>query len=215
MTRIRNIPLRFGLLAATLTLLAPPPSQAASPPDCSSRLALIGIKTEHPAALPAQPYAACIIKEPVVLISITNPKQTVQFPDRPLLSCAMAERLARFSMDIGSPMALSAYAKPLGSLSTGPGYECRPRNRKAGAKVSSHGQGNAVDIMRMELSGGQKIIVEKPDGAVTVTFLADFRKAACEALNTVLGPGSDPSHANHIHLDIEPRGKTGNSKFCQ
>jgi hypothetical protein len=35
------------------------------------------------------------------------------------------------------------------------------------------------------------------------------------AFNTVLGPGSDASHASHIHLDLEPRGAKGNAKFCQ
>jgi hypothetical protein len=139
----------------------------------------------------------------------------ILFPDRPLLSCAMAEKLGRFAVDTALPMAVSAFGKPLASVSTGPGFECRPRNRVAGAKISSHGQGNAADIVTMELSGGRKIIVEKPDGAAAVTFLASMRAAACVSFSTVLGPGSDPSHASHIHIDIEPRGKKGNAKFCQ
>lgn len=197
---------------ALLTLF---PNHAGAQPDCLTRLAAFGIKTETLAALPASPYAACVITEPVILISITSPKQVIQFPDRPLLSCTMAERLATFSMAIASPMALSAYGKPLAAISTGPGFECRPRNRQAGAKVSSHGQGNAVDVMLMELSGRRKIVVEKPVGPEMVKFLASFRIAACQAFNTVLGPGSDASHANHIHIDIEPRGKSGTAKFCQ
>jgi hypothetical protein len=197
-------------------MIASCPSGAASQPDCTARLALIGIKAEHPAAIPAPAHAACVLTEPVVLISVTAfPGPLIRYPDHPLLSCAMALRLARFSADIAAPMALKAFGKPLASLSTGPGYECRPRNRLAGAKISSHGQGNAVDIMVLELSGALKIVVEKPEGAAVMKFLADFRTAACVAFNTVLGPGSDPSHASHIHLDAEPRGKTGNSKFCQ
>jgi hypothetical protein len=31
----------------------------------------------------------------------------------------------------------------------------------------------------------------------------------------VLGPGSDAAHANHIHIDMEPRGRDGRSKVCQ
>jgi hypothetical protein len=217
---------RFGFLSAVLLIaaLALPahPASAASIaptpalPACIARLALLGIKAEHPAALPAPPFAACVITEPVTLISAApRAGDPILFPDRPLLSCAMAERLGRFTVDTALPMAVSAFGKPLASISTGPGFECRPRNRVAGAKISSHGQGNAADIVTMELSGGRKIIVEKPDGAAAVAFLASLRAAACASFTTVLGPGSDPSHASHIHIDIEPRGKKGIAKFCQ
>jgi hypothetical protein len=186
--------------------------------DCPARLALKNITAERFAAVPAPPYPACKIADPVVLISVKSPApsaKTILFPDRPLLSCAMAERLGKFSMEIAAPLAASAYGSAIASVSTGPGYECRPRNRQAGAKISSHGQGNAVDIAAMELADGRTISVEKPDGAGSVKFLASLRVAACAAFNTVLGPGSDASHANHIHIDIEPRGKKGDSKFCQ
>lgn len=208
-------------LFATLALPSPPASAAPdsstpSLPSCATRLAALGIKAEPPSALPAPPYPACVIDEPVTLISATPSEGSpITFPDRPLLSCAMAERLGRFAVETALPMAVSAFGKPLASISTGPGYECRPRNRVAGAKVSSHGQGNAADILMMELSGGRKIVVEKPDGAAALKFLADLRAAACASFNTVLGPGSDSSHASHIHIDIEPRGKQGNAKFCQ
>jgi hypothetical protein len=206
---------------SALTVLTQPAGAASGAPtpalpSCIARLAALGIKAEPPAALPAPPFADCVIAEPVTLISAApRAGSPIQFADRPLLSCAMAERLARFAVEAALPIAVSAFGKPLASISTGPGYECRPRNRVAGAKISSHGQGNAADIVTMELAGGQKIIVEKPDGAAAVSFLASLRTAACVSFNTVLGPGSDPSHASHIHLDIEPRGKKGNSRFCQ
>ncbi len=205
-----------ALLLPALHAIAEPGSPTSPLTVCTTRLAALGIKTERPAAIAAPPFAACVIVEPVTLISAAlragNP---VLFPDRPLLSCAMAERLGRFSVEVASPMALSSLGKSLASVSTGPGYECRPRNRVAGAKVSSHGQGNAADIVTMELSGGRKIVIEKPGDPAAVAFLAKLRTAACASFNTVLGPGSDTSHASHLHIDIEPRGKKGNAKFCQ
>lgn len=226
MSRIQRALHTAGQLFSTLAILAAfaisataqtsPPSSILTKPDCFTRLAITGIKAERPASMPAPPYAACVIAEPVILISITaHSGQLILFPDRPLLSCAMAERLARFSADAATPLALSAYGKEIASISTGPGYECRPRNRQAGAKISSHGQGNAVDVMLLELAGGQKIVVEKPEGTAAAKFLASFRSAACEAFNTVLGPGADASHADHIHVDTEPRGDKGVSKLCQ
>ena len=216
MSCTRKVPNSVSLLAASLFLTLASASQAAGRPDCITGLTLFGIKAERTAVVAAPPFAACIISDPVVLISVASKSGSpILFPDRPLLSCAMAERLARFSVDTASPMAVSAFGKALAALSTGPGYECRTRNRQAGAKVSSHGQGNAVDVMTLEMTGGRRISAEKPEDAAAVKFFAAFRAAACVSFNTVLGPGADPSHASHIHLDIEPRGKNGAAKFCQ
>jgi hypothetical protein len=186
--------------------------------DCVTRLAASGITAERSAPITTPPYPACKITGPVVLISVKDPSRpgkSVTFPDRPLLSCKMAERLANFSVASASQLAESFTGSTITSIATGPGYECRPRNRQAGAKISSHGQGNAIDISTIKLEGGRSISIEKPDGGETVKFLTAFRFSACAAFNTVLGPGSDAAHANHIHIDLEPRGKTGKSKFCQ
>ena len=186
--------------------------------SCVVRLAQGGILAEP---LPAPVKAtdpACSINEPVILVSIADPalpERRIMFPDRPVLSCAMAERFARFAGDIAAPLALGIHGKELVSIATGPGYECRARNRQPGAKLSSHGQGNAVDIAVITLWGGLKISVQKPDDALTVRFIAGLRAAACGAFNTVLGPGSDAAHADHLHLDIEARGRDGQSKLCQ
>ncbi len=186
--------------------------------DCAARLAKAGIAVERAASLAKSPDAACMIMEPVVLLSVADAalkERRIRFPDHPTLSCAMAERFARFTSDIAAPLALGITGKELISVSTGPGYECRPRNRQPGAKTSSHGQGNAVDTMAVEVFGGRKLSVEKPDGPETIRFMAAYRAAACGIFSTVLGPGSDAAHANHIHVDIEQRGRDGRSKFCQ
>jgi hypothetical protein len=143
------------------------------------------------------------------------PARRIRFPEKPLLSCAMAERFARFTADMAAPLALGVFGKELAAVATGPGFECRPRNRQPGAKLSSHAQGLAADIMSVELHGGRRIVVEKPEDAESIRFLAAYRAAACGTFSTVLGPGADAAHANHIHLDIEARGRDGRSKFCQ
>jgi hypothetical protein len=216
------------LLLAMTALLAPIASSASERPDptrltdresnCSTRLKAKGVSTEPSAAIPAPPYPACKISEPIILISVKDPHnlgKSITFPDRPLLSCNMAERLAKFSTASAAPLAKSFTGSAIEAIFTGPGYECRSRNRQAGAKISSHGQGNAIDIAIIKLEGGRSISIEKPDNNETIKFLTALRFSACAAFNTVLGPGSDDAHANHIHIDLEPRGKTGESKFCQ
>jgi hypothetical protein len=208
----------LALVAGTSRVRAEPDLARAKSGDCAVRLARTGITIESSAQAVKPPDAACVITDPVVLVSVADaalPDRHIRFPDQPMLSCAMAERFARFTSDIAAPLAVGITGKELVAVSTGPGYECRPRNRQSGAKTSSHGQGNAVDMMAVELVGGRKLSVEKPDGPETIRFMAAYRAAACGVFSTVLGPGSDAAHANHIHVDIEQRGRDGRSKFCQ
>jgi hypothetical protein len=214
-----TLALAFLIVAASQ---APLRSEPQTPPvaagDCAARLAGMGIETAS-ASLPSGAASPlCAIEQPIVLVSVTDaamPLRRIHFPGKPILSCAMAEQMASFATEIVAPLALGNFGKELVAINTGPGYECRPRNRQVGAKISSHGQGNAVDIMGVEILGGRKIVIEKPDGPESIRFIAGVRAAACGVFSTVLGPGSDPSHANHLHFDTEKRGYNGRSKLCQ
>ena len=139
----------------------------------------------------------------------------ITFPQHPVLSCQMALRFAAFMRDIADPLAKGIFGQTLNSVATGPGYECRTRNHQPNAKISSHGQGNAIDIAQLVLADGRKIAVERPGDAASRQLLAGIRAAACGTFSTVLGPGSDAAHATHMHVDIEARGRDGLSKFCQ
>ncbi|MDR7126001.1 extensin family protein [Pseudotabrizicola sp. 4114] len=86
-------------------------------------------------------------------------------------------------------------------------YVCRTRNHRAGAKVSEHGKGRAIDISGFTFSNGK-----------TVPVLRNFdkkmrkaHKAACGIFNTTLGPGSDGMHEDHLHFDTAKR----NSTYCR
>ena len=86
-------------------------------------------------------------------------------------------------------------------------YVCRTRNHRAGAKVSEHGKGRAIDISGFTFSNGK-----------TVPVLRNFdrtmrkaHKAACGIFNTTLGPGSDGMHEDNLHFDTAKR----NSTYCR
>ena len=81
---------------------------------------------------------------------------------------------------------------------------------EAGAKLSEHGFGNAVDVAGFVLDSGQVINVEQD--YYRSAFLKTVRKNACGTFRTVLGPGSDRHHRNHIHLDLANR-RSGEA-FC-
>ncbi len=185
---------------------------------CQARLAKLGVEIDSHLAIAPPENAACLIAAPVVLISARNPKdagKVVRFPDKPLLACALAERLAIYTFDTLSPLARETLDAEITAIGTGPGFECRPRNRQPGAKMSAHGQGLAFDIMNVELTGKSRVFVAKIEGEPQAIFVKRLLETACVAFNTVLGPAADRFHSDNIHIDLEPRGHDGKSKFCQ
>ena len=99
----------------------------------------------------------------------------------------------------------------LNSVAVDTSFECRSRNRAAGAKLSEHGRANAVDLRGFTLANGK--FVSFTDIAVDKDARERLRQAACARFTTVLGPGSDGYHENHIHLDVIVR--RGGYRICQ
>jgi hypothetical protein len=88
------------------------------------------------------------------------------------------------------------------------GYECRGRDRIAGAKLSEHAFGNALDLEAFVTERGKHLAIAGPRNSVSddvQSFLALMKKTACPRFMTVLGPGSDAYHAQHLHIDLEER----------
>lgn len=91
-------------------------------------------------------------------------------------------------------------------------YVCRPRASESG--ISEHARGSAIDIAAFVFDKGEDIGVEaQAEGSSEAKFQAAVRAAACGPFKTVLGPGTDPDHATHFHLDIAAR-KTG-ATYCK
>jgi hypothetical protein len=91
-------------------------------------------------------------------------------------------------------------------------YVCRPRASESG--ISEHARGSAIDIAAFVFDKGEDVGVEaQAEGSPEAKFQAAVRTAACGPFKTVLGPGTDPDHATHFHLDIAAR-KTG-ATYCK
>lgn len=87
-------------------------------------------------------------------------------------------------------------------LTVAASYVCRPRNNQKGNRISEHGKGRAMDISAIVLADGSAISVERDWGKGRPgKILKAIRAAACGPFNTVLGPGSDRFHRDHLHLD--------------
>ena len=79
-------------------------------------------------------------------------------------------------------------------------FECRVRNRVAGAKISNHGKGIAIDLRAFTLADGRRI--SPTDETVAKDVREALRDTACARFATVLGPGA-AYHNDHVHLDTQ------------
>ncbi len=160
---------------------------------------------------PLQAPGGCGAPDVVRLEGLTLRDQTtVAFTTPPLLRCGMAEEVAKWVRDDLAPLARSL-GSPIKSIESYGSFECRGRNRVAGTRMSEHGRANAVDIRSVKLANGN--VYELTDRAVARDFREDVRKSTCAHFTTVLGPGSDGYHEEHIHIDLAER--RGGHRLCQ
>ena len=82
-------------------------------------------------------------------------------------------------------------------------------NNQRGAQLSEHSFGNALDIGGFTLADGRKITLVQDwwrGDEQTRAFLMDVHRGSCGHFTTVLSPGSNAFHYNHIHVDLAMHG---------
>ncbi|MCA0434282.1 MAG: extensin family protein [Proteobacteria bacterium] len=141
--------------------------------------------------------------------------QGVKMSQPVVLNCAMVNAFATWIANTMQPAAEDRFGEAVTSLDVPSAYACRPRNNVRGAKLSEHGHGNAVDVSVFRLQSGRKVEVEQGwfGSRKERRFLASVREDACGLFKTVLGPGSDRYHKNHLHFDLQ-RHRNGGS-YCR
>jgi len=128
----------------------------------------------------------------------------------PVIRCGMAESLTAWIHDEAAPR-VAAVGPALRVVETYDDFDCRGRNRVLGAKMSEHGKGNAVDVRSLTLADGK--VIRLTDINAPKDLRTALRESACGRFSTVLGPGSDGYHEEHIHLDVAER--RGGYRICQ
>lgn len=181
----------------------------AAPDDTACRLRLERLGATF-APVPAIANGQCGAARPLKLSSLAG---GVALTPPATLVCAAAESLARWASE-AQVAAERDLGQPLKSLSIGTSYECRGQNHDPDAKLSEHSFANGVDVMGFDFAGRPAIAVAAmAEGSPEASFLGGVRAKACGFFRTVLGPGSDPAHANHLHLD--ERERTAGHRLCQ
>ena len=176
--------------------------------DCDQRLAEIADIELLPRLIgPGECGGRDLIRLNAILLP--NRKR-VEVRPTAVLRCAMAESFAAWVRDEASDY-VTAMGDALRSVDTYGSYECRGRNWVAEAKLSEHGKGNAIDLRALVLADGRHITFT--DETVSKTLRDDLRDSACHRFTTVLGPGADGHHNDHIHLDSLER--NNGARICQ
>ena len=193
---------------------SPPAPKGDAASTCLAKLVADGASAEATTTPPVS-AEGCGIDAPIRLSSIIADGGAVSLPDRPLVACEFAAVLADYVRLIVAPLGQAMLHAKVAEIETGPGYACRTQDRIAGAKISAHAKGLAVDFVSITLADKRRVPVERPTGADEASYFRAIRTAACGWFTTVLGPGADAFHANNMHLDIEQHGSSGSYRVCQ
>lgn len=120
------------------------------------------------------------------------------------LSCPMVSGVDAWLGGEVQRAAMTWFGQPVIELITFGSFSCRPMNHRAGARLSEHSFANAIDAKAFKLADGRVVSVVKgwkgqPDEQ---GFLREVSIGACKHFTTVLAPGSDAMHYDHIHVDM-------------
>lgn len=126
-----------------------------------------------------------------------------------IMRCEMARAVTDWVRGDVMELAASLNTKPA-VLDNFDSYECRGRNRQKGGILSEHGKANAIDVRSLKMTDGRS--VSPTDRAVPKPWREAMLQSVCARFTTVLGPGSDGYHEDHIHLDLAQR--RGGYRIC-
>ena len=146
----------------------------------------------------------CGMRDPVALSGIGG----MRVSPAAELSCRTALAFASFAATKLFPLAEETLSSPVAAIRVAGAYECRGRNRQSGAQLSEHAFGRAIDVRGLVLEDGARWSVrplEAGDDDAGARFQRALRAAACGPFTTVLGPGADAYHDDHLHFDTKPR----------
>jgi hypothetical protein len=169
-----------------------------------------GAATPSP-TLPSQPPPLGPPRGPLV----TGSAGPVEVSPPATLACPIVAALDQWIATSVQPAALRWFRQPVVEIKQISAYSCRGMNGNPNAHISEHAFGNALDIAEFDLADGHVVSVQHGWRGTPEEqgFLHDVQSAACDQFSTVLAPGANVYHYNHIHVDLMRR--TSGRRICE
>jgi hypothetical protein len=130
------------------------------------------------------------------------------------LACPIVSALDQWITTSVQPAAMRWFGQPVVAIKQISAYSCRGMNGNPRARISEHAFGNALDIASFTLADGRTITIKRGWRGTPeeVGFLHDVQGSACQSFTTVLAPGSNRFHYDHMHVDLMRR--SGGRSIC-
>ncbi|WP_306226625.1 extensin family protein [Bosea beijingensis] len=149
----------------------------------------------------------CGMQQPLKVSAFSN--GGIGLTSSATLSCPVVATTDKWLAEVVQPAAMNVLGAQVIELRAG-SYSCRAMNNgTATTRTSEHAYGNAVDVFSFRLNDNRVITVK--DGwrgsPEEQNFLREVFVGACQNFSTVLGPGADPVHYDHFHIDLARRSK--------
>jgi hypothetical protein len=159
----------------------------------------------------------CQLSGAIKLTAVATPFGDVGISGKPTMLCSFARQFSGWVRDVGAPLTLAYTGERLAQIEAGRAFACQARYDKPGAIPSEHAKGDAIDIASFVLADNRRIRVKQEASAVPLArdLVRALRTTACGYFTTVLGPGSDAAHEEHLHFDSGMHGATPNYRICE
>jgi len=168
-------------------------------------------RDRYPPSTPA-PYSQAPAAQPLPRLGPTlgdpvNTVGAVAIKPTATLACPIVSVLDRWLAESVQPAAQRWFGVRVVEIRQISAYSCRGMNGNPGAHISEHAFGNALDIASFTLADGRRVTVKGGWRGMPEEqgFLRDVQASACQQFNTVLAPGSNRHHEDHIHVDLMRR----------
>lgn len=149
---------------------------------------------------------ACGITRPLKVVALSQGFVTVNPTAQ--LGCPIVAAVEYWFEQVVQPQAEAWFGEPVVEIRQISAYSCRNMNNgNPNSSISEHAFGNAIDISSFRLQSGREVKVKGGwNGPRDENgFLRNIHAQACDFFSTVLGPGADAFHYDHLHLDLSRR----------
>jgi hypothetical protein len=133
------------------------------------------------------------------------------------MSCNMVPVVTTWLAREVQPAAMASFGVPVVELKTAGTYSCRRQNHARSGRWSEHAFANAIDVTGFVFADGRETRVKSGfnGSQQEQAFWRDVMFGGCQHFNTVLGPGSDRNHEDHLHLDLARHSVQRKVRICR